>query len=245
MTKSKHISVLLLISTLVFGPQTSSVFAQQQTGNKFPRAIERSEAAARIISLLALAESGLPKELLDRAAAVAVFPTVTKDVAFISHTIRGFGVISSRTASGWTAPAFYRFYGDVFGDPFAHNETFGLIMLFMNQETVTWFAEGRVRLQGKRTAVAGPVGTLTGEQLNDLTNASLIAYAYYNGKLSGDRLKGNFFNTFSLDPDNKINKPLYGSKGREVLAGQKVDPAALPVGISAFQAALEKYYGRH
>ena len=46
-----------------------------------------------------------------------------------------------------------------------------------------------------------------------------------------------------LDPDNNINKPLYGMKGREVLAGKDVTKPSLPAGINAYQEALNKYYG--
>ncbi len=53
-----------------------------------------------------------------------------------------------------------------------------------------------------------------------------------------------FGKNFLLNPDNKINKPLYGIKGREVLAGQKIDPQTLPAGISTFQEALTKYYAK-
>ena len=45
-----------------------------------------------------------------------------------------------------------------------------------------------------------------------------------------------------LDPDNNINKPLYGMKGREVLAGKKIDTASLPVAVPACREALQKYY---
>ena len=43
------------------------------------------------------------------------------------------------------------------------------------------------------------------------------------------------------DLHNKINTPLYGLKGREVLAGKKVDPSILPAGIPAYYEALVKY----
>ena len=234
----------MLVATLALLLPPQSALAQKQTVNKFPRAIERSEDAGRIVSLLAQNESGLPKELIDKAEAVGVFPRVTKEVSFVTHKIRGFGVISSRASKGWTAPAFYRYFGDIFGDPFAPNEMFGMVMLFMTKDAVAWFEEGRVNLQGKKKAVAGPVGTLNDEQRKELAGASIIAYVYYNGRLSGDGISGNFFNEFNLNPDNKINKPLYGLKGREVLAGQKVKAASLPAGIPAFQAALEKHYAR-
>jgi hypothetical protein len=48
-----------------------------------------------------------------------------------------------------------------------------------------------------------------------------------------------------LNPDNNINTPVYGMKGREVLTGKKIDPANLPVGISAYQEMLQKYLPVH
>jgi len=233
-----------LPATVAFLVFPISAFAQKQTTNKFPRAIERAEDAGLIISLLAVGDSGLPKELIDRAEAVAVFPRLSKDVTFIDHTIKGPGVISARKGAAWTPPAFYQFWGDKYGNPFAPNETFGLVMLFMTKDAVDWFAKGRVRLQGEKKAVAGPVGTLTDAERKDLANTQIVAYVYYNGKLSGTGISGNFFNTFLLNPDNKINQPLYGIKGREVLAGQRVDAASLPAGITAFQEALQKHYAR-
>jgi hypothetical protein len=41
-----------------------------------------------------------------------------------------------------------------------------------------------------------------------------------------------------------INKPMYGLKGREVLAGKPVDISTVPNGLTAFKEALEKYYPR-
>lgn len=51
-----------------------------------------------------------------------------------------------------------------------------------------------------------------------------------------------FWKSFGLNPDNNINKPMYGMKGREVQSGKKVDPSTVPAGISAYQEALEKHY---
>ena len=98
-------------------------------------------------------------------------------------------------------------------------------------------------MKGQKKALAGPVGTLTDEQRKEMEGAHILAYAYYNGKLKGTEFGKTFWKNFALNPDNKINKPLYGVKGREVLAGKKVDTALLPTGIPAYQAALQKYYG--
>jgi hypothetical protein len=60
--------------------------------------------------------------------------------------------------------------------------------------------------------------------------------------LNASNVDPDFFRDFILDQDNNINEPLYGARGREVLAGRKVDSASLPSGISAFQEALQKYF---
>lgn len=210
---------------------------------KFAHAIERSGDAGRIISLLALVpDSGLPKELVDKAEAVGVFPKVTKETSLFTTISQGYGVISVRQESGWSLPAFYAFGGGGYGKPFAKNEAHAVILLFMTKDALSWFEKGGVPLKNEKKALAGPVGTITDEQRKELGGAQILAYAYYNGKLDGTAFGKSFWKNFGLNPDNNINKPMYGMKGREVLAGQKIDLSTVPTGISAYKEALEKYY---
>lgn len=233
------------LAVCLVSPALGSRAATQKEGKNFPDAIERSGDAARIVSLLALLpDSGFPKELADKAAAVGVFPKVTMETAFITHMTQGYGVISARQESGWTSPAYYQFSGGGYGSPFAKNETNAVILLFMTKDAVSWFEKGGVPLTNEKKALAGPVGTLTAEQRKELESAQILAYAYYNGKLDGTAFGKSFWKKFLLNPDNNINKPLYSMKGREVLAGQKIDAQTLPAGVSAFQEALTKYYAK-
>ena len=210
----------------------------------FSHAVERSEDAGRIITALALLpDTGFPQELMKKAEAVAVFPKIKKETALFTQVSQGYGVISSRTENGWAMPAFYQFGGGGYGNPFAGNDAFGIILLFMTKDAVAAFEKGGVELKNEKKALAGPVGTITDEQRKELEGAHILAYAYFNGKLAGTSFGKSFWKSFGLNPDNNINKPLYGMKGREVLAGKKVDTASLPAGIAAYQEALQKYYG--
>lgn len=214
--------------------------------NKFPNAIERSGDAGRIIATLSLVpESGFPKELIERAEAVGVFPKVrTENGGFFTKITQGYGVISARGETGWTMPAYYEFMGGGFGNPFSRDEQYGVILLFMTKDAVAAFEKGGVALKGEKKALAGPIGTtITDEQRKEIEGAHILAYAYFNGRLKGTDFGKSFWKNFSLNPDNKINSPLYGMKGREVLAGKKVETAQLPAGIPAYQEALQKYYG--
>jgi hypothetical protein len=75
-----------------------------------------------------------------------------------------------------------------------------------------------------------------------LENVPILAYSYFNGRLYGTSFGKSFWKAFNLNPDNNINNPVYGLKGREVLAGKRIDPAVVIPGISSYRDALIKYY---
>ena len=237
--------VLLLVhgsSALTFGlhPQTSP-----KPADKFRHAVTRSEDAGRIMSILAqLPDSGMPKELMDRAEAIAVFPKVVRHTDVITQVSKGYGVISARQDKGWTMPAFYRFRGEGFAGPFADPSAHCVILLFMNKEALGWFEKGGVPLKNEKRALAGPVGTVSEAQRKELENVSILGYSYFNGLLNGTAFGKSFWKSFSLNPDNNINKPVYGMKGREVLTGKQIDPPVVLTGISAYRDVLVKHYGR-
>lgn len=232
------------IALLLFALVLSTVSAAAQKPNRFEDAIARSQDAGRIITLLAVSsESGLPRELIDRAEAVGVFPKVTQETLYFSKLTHGYGVISSRLADGWSLPAYYQFSGGGYGNPFKNDDAHGVILLFMTKEAVSWFEKGGVPLKNEKKAIAGPVGAIPDELRSEIDGAQIIAYAYYNGNLSGKAFGKSFWKNFLLDPDNKINNPLYGMKGREVLAGKLIaENANRPAEIPAFKLALDKYY---
>jgi SH3 domain-containing YSC84-like protein 1 len=236
-SRVRRSAVLGLCTLLLFTPAA----AQKK---KFTDAVERSRDAGRIIELLALVPEGdLPRELIDRAEAVGVFPRVEKEVMLFTHMTLGYGVISARSEGGWTRPAFYAFGGGGYGNPFASGDTYGVLLLFMTKDAVAAFEKGGVKLKGERKALAGPIGALGDAQRKEIEGAHVLAYAYYNGRLRGTTFGKSFWKSFALNPDNNINKPLYGMKGREVLAGKEANAARLPDGVDAFRAALQKYYG--
>jgi lipid-binding SYLF domain-containing protein len=186
----------------------------------------------------------MPKELIDKAEAIAVFPKVVRHTDVITQVNKGYGVISARQGQGWTMPAFYRFRGEGFGGPFADPDARCVILLFMSKDALSWFEKGGVPLKNEKKAVEGPVGTMTEVQRKELADVPILAYSYFNGKLNGAAFGKSFWKSFNLNPDNNINKPVYGIRGREVLAGQQVDPATVLPGLSAYRDALIKYFRR-
>ncbi len=239
----KHIWRNVFLVLLIILPVDSHPSAQKPPG-RFGHAVERSRDSARIVSLLALVpDSGLPKELVDKAQAFAVFPRVKSEASLFTTFSQGYGVISSRTLDGWTMPAFYAFGGGGYTKTFLQkNDVHAVVLLFMSDESLGWFEKGGVPLKNERKAVAGPVGTLTEQQRKEIEGAHILAYLYYNGRLDGTPFGKSFWKSFGLNPDNNINKPMYGIKGREVLAREKIPASPIPDGIDAFQQALQTHY---
>jgi len=232
-TMSSLVCCLILIA---FGAA-----AQNPNAGKFSHAVNRSHDAARILPLLtAVPEQSIPRELIDKSAAIGVFPKVERETIYFTHLIHGYGVISVRRNDDWTMPAFYQFSGAGYGNPFSSKENYGVVLLFIGQDTVESFEQGGVRLNKEKQTVAGPVATITDAQRKELEGARIIAYAYYNGRLTGV----DYNSRFGLNPDNNINTPMYGMKGREILAGKEPDPSRLPEGIAVYREALRKYYGK-
>lgn len=251
MSKTTFRVVSVVVSLLVLAQTNSSVTYGQQPQQsskpaaKFRHAVTRSEDAGRIMSILALLpDSGMPKELIDRAEAIAVFPEVVRHTDVITEVSKGYGVISARQDKGWTMPAFYRFRGEGFRGPFSAPGAHGVILLFMNKDALSWFEKGGVPLKNEKKAVEGPVGTISDAQRKELEKAPILAYSYFNGRLTGTAFGKSFWKSFGLNPDNNINNPVYGMKGREVLTGKQIDPAAVVTGMSAYRDALIKHYGR-
>ena len=98
---------LRIFTALIAGLLTWTLVVSAQKPNKFEDAQQRSEDAGRIISMLALLpDTDLPKEIADKAQAIAVFPKVKKETMLFGSFSQGYGVISARTEAGWTMPAF-------------------------------------------------------------------------------------------------------------------------------------------
>ncbi|HYJ48096.1 MAG TPA: hypothetical protein VEV81_15905, partial [Pyrinomonadaceae bacterium] len=97
----------------------------------------RSQNAAKTIRVVTglPEDEAIPMELFERAQAIGVFPDVVRMNLLFSQGMKGYGVISSHRADGWSLPAYYRFGSSTFSLKIAGGKSFDLIMLFMNKET--------------------------------------------------------------------------------------------------------------
>ncbi|HVF49523.1 MAG TPA: lipid-binding SYLF domain-containing protein, partial [Pyrinomonadaceae bacterium] len=111
-------------------------------GKRANDAVRHSRDAARVFNeIMRVPERGIPRELLDKAEAVMVSPGVLR-AAFIVGGRKGQGVISRRTPTGWSAPAFFNVGGGSVGVQIGGEKT-DFVLLIMNEEGLRGLLEDK------------------------------------------------------------------------------------------------------
>lgn len=147
------------------------------------------ESRAVYNELVTAPDRAVPKELLERCKCIAVLPGVLK--AAIGYGARhGSGVMSCRTAHGWSAPAFVNISGGSVGFQLGAEST-DLVLFFMNDRGVRSLVNGtRITLGGNTSVAAGPFGR-SGEAATNLElKSEIYSYARSKGLFAGISLEG-------------------------------------------------------
>ena len=185
--------------------------AAQKKASRIQDATRHSrEAAETFTEIMNVRDRAIPKELLDKAEAIAVFPGVLK-AAFIFGGRGGQGVISKRIKGGWTAPAFFNLSGGSFGAQIGAQKN-DYVFLIMNEDGVKGLLEDKFEMGGEAGLVAGPVGREAAASTNATLDAGILSYSRSKGAFIGAALKG-----VSIRPDNDLNRAVYGMKANELL----------------------------
>jgi lipid-binding SYLF domain-containing protein len=210
--------------------------ARDRSSKKAREAAEQSAKAARVFNeIMGTREKSIPRDLLNRAEAVAVFPSVIK-AGFIVGGRGGSGVISRRVPGGWSAPAFFDLGGGSIGLQIGAAST-DYILLFMNQHAVESLLGDKFEIGGEGSAAAGPVGRSASASTDVKLNAQILSYSRSRGAFAGLELKG-----VVIKPDNDDNAQVYGMSAREILTGaNKIPMDQMPEGVRVFPQTLSRY----
>jgi lipid-binding SYLF domain-containing protein len=193
------------------------------------------EAAEVFTQIMNVRDQAIPKELLDKAEAIAVFPDVVK-AAFIFGGKGGQGVISKRTPKGWTAPAFFNISGGSFGAQIGATKT-DYVLLIMNQDGLKGLLKDKFEIGGEVGVAAGPVGREAAASTNPRLDAGILSYSRSKGAFIGAALKGAV-----ISPDNDLNEAAYqGMKAKEVLTNNSMTLSQMPAGVRIFPRTLARY----
>ena len=192
------------------------------------------DAAKSFTEIMNIRDHAIPKELLDKAEAVAVFPNVVK-AAFIVGGHGGQGVISRRVRGGWSAPAFINLGGGSFGAQIGAQQT-DYVLLIMNEDGVKGLLKDKFELGGEASIAAGPVGREVSASTNPRLDAGILSYSRSKGVFIGAALKGAV-----ISHDNDLNEAVYKKKASELLTGPPLAVGKMPPTVRIFPRTLSRY----
>jgi lipid-binding SYLF domain-containing protein len=207
----------------------------QKSSKRSTDAARHASAAARVFNeIMGTPDKGIPRELLNKAEAVAVFPGVVK-AAFIIGGRGGQGVISRRIKGGWSAPAFFNVGGGSFGAQIGASKT-DYVLLIMNEEGVKGLMEDKFEMGGAASIAAGPVGRTAAATTNATLDAGILTYSRSKGLFAGVSLEGAVIN-----PDNKLNESVYEGKKASQVLDTEHSMTEMPAYVRIFPRTLARY----
>jgi SH3 domain-containing YSC84-like protein 1 len=201
---------------------TCAAWAQS---NSEAKSDELNKAATTVQDLTSSTQ--IPKQLLNEAKCIGVIPKMTKG-GFIAGGEHGSGVVSCRTASGWSAPAFFSISGGSVG--FQAGLEKSEIVLLMNDQGKQYVTQNNFQL-GAEAVAAGPTSGASGSVG---WKAPVMSYAKSKGAYAGVNLAGS-----TIHLDNDAIHQVYGSSttADQVLNGSVQPPAQAQQFTSALQTA--------
>lgn len=217
---------------------TAGIAASQTTSKQDRKQVKKAEKisieAAKVFhEIMKAPDRSIPLDLLDKAEAVAIFPGVI-NAAFIFGGRGGLGVISRRTPTGWSAPAFFKIGGGSFGLQIGGQEI-DYVMLVMTDGGLAGLLAKRVELGGEMSVAAGPVGRTASASTIPTLDEGILSYSRTKGLFAGISLKGAV-----LSPDNDRNLAVYGQDASSML-GEDANKAAVPEFVKIVPETLALY----
>src|ERR1700693_4000580 len=176
----------------------SSVFAQKKEETRI------SNSADVLRQLIA---GDLPKNILDQADCVVIFPSVKKVAIGIGGSY-GRGVMVCRTGAemngDWGAPAMYKLDQGSIGVQLGSTAT-DFVLVVMNKKGAEQILNGKTKLGTNAAAAAGPSAAQASAYNAAAMNVDVLTYSRSKGLFAGVSLEGA-----TMDTDNDANRALYG-----------------------------------
>jgi SH3 domain-containing YSC84-like protein 1 len=166
-------------------------------------------------------DKGIPQELLENAKCIAIIPGTLK-FAFILGGDYGRGLVTCRTAHGWSAPLFLAVEGGSVGYQIGGSST-DLVLLFMNDRALHHLLDDKFKLGADASIAAGPVGRHASANTDISMRAEILSYSRSRGVFAGVSLNGTV-----VHADKSANHAMYGANvnRHSVIDGQTPVPAS-------------------
>lgn len=171
--------------------------------------------------VLSAPDKGVPEAIIEKAQAVVVIPSTVKGALLIGAQ-RGKGVMSARSASGWSAPAFVTLTGGSVGLQIGGQAT-DIVLVVVNERGIENLAQNTFKIGGDASVAAGPVGREATASTDYKLQAQILSYSRSRGLFAGVSLAGS-----TIRADRNANEKIYGVgySTKNIVVERKVEPTA-------------------
>jgi lipid-binding SYLF domain-containing protein len=183
---------------------------------------DRVTEAARVLEeVLAAPDKGVPQAIIEKAQAIVVIPSTVKGALLIGAQ-RGKGVMSARSATGWSAPAFVTLTGGSLGLQIGGQAT-DIVLVVTNERGIENLAQNTFKIGGDASVAAGPVGREATASTDYRMQAQILSYSRSRGLFAGISLAGS-----TIRGDRDANERIYGIgySTRNIVVERRVEPTA-------------------
>jgi lipid-binding SYLF domain-containing protein len=187
------------------------------------------EAAVVLEEIMSTPEKAIPSAILEKAEAVAVFPSTIKG-GFGIGVHRGRGILSARDrqTGTWSSPGFLTLTGGSFGAQIGA-QAIDLVLVVMNERGLQNLVRNEFKIGADASVAAGPIGRGAEASTDIQLRAEILSYSRARGLFAGVSLVGS-----AIQEDEEANMRFYGAPRRNQ---QIVAEAPQPVGTSGTDAA--------
>lgn len=189
-------------------------------------------AALVLHQIMAAPDKGIPEEVLEHAKCIAIVPHMIKG-GFVFGAENGRGVVTCRTANGWSAPAFFAITGGSWGLQIGV-EGVDVVMIFQGDRGMQRMEASNFKIGVDASAAAGPVGRNASAGTDWNLNTQVLTYSRAKGAFAGLTLSGA-----NVRQDDDSMEAFYGNhiSTRRVLRGDVATPASANRFIDAVREA--------
>jgi lipid-binding SYLF domain-containing protein len=208
--------------------------------------LAQSKEAARVRDattvfgeIMSAPDGGIPKSILDKAEAIAVFPGVLRAALGVGGQF-GRGLISVRNDAtrAWSAPAFLTIAGGSFGLQIG-GQSIDLVLVIMDKKGVDRLLGNQFKIGAEASAAAGPVGRSAEAATDIQMRAKILSYSRSRGLFAGIALNGS-----TLASDEEANQRYYGQRmGSRDVVEKASARENLPAEVSDLRKAFAQYAG--
>lgn len=224
----KKLFVSALIACAAMLPLTAQTKSAEEENQRV------TTAGTVLDEIMAAPDKAIPRAVLERAAGIAVFPSLVKGGFFVGGQ-RGHGVLSVRGKDGsWSNPAFLTITGGSVGPQFGV-QAIDLVLVINETRGLEQLVRNQFKVGADAGAAAGPVGREASASTDIQMRAKILSYSRSRGLFAGVTLNGS-----TIRQDRDANERFYGigyRTGQIVYEGMGTAPEA----ANAWKETLKKY----